>query len=88
MSEKEIEEKGPITESYLKKLNAFWRTANYLSAAQLYLLDNPLLKRPLTEADVKKKIVGHWGATSSSPTTTSTAPTARSIQTSPRTKKA
>ncbi|MBO4737276.1 MAG: phosphoketolase family protein [Bacilli bacterium] len=61
MSEKQIEEKGPITESYLKKLNAFWRTANYLSAAQLYLLDNPLLKRPLTEADVKKKIVGHWG---------------------------
>ena len=55
MSEKEIEEKGPITESYLKKLNAFWRTANYLSAAQLYLLDNPLLKRPLTEADVKKR---------------------------------
>ena len=61
MSEKVIEEKGPITESYLKKLDAFWRTANYLSAAQLYLLDNPLLKRPLTEADVKKKIVGHWG---------------------------
>ena len=55
MSEKVIEEKGPITESYLKKLDAFWRTANYLSAAQLYLLDNPLLKRPLTEADVKKK---------------------------------
>lgn len=61
MSEKVIEEKGPITESYLKKMDAFWRTANYLSAAQLYLLDNPLLKRPLTEADVKKKIVGHWG---------------------------
>lgn len=55
------EEKGPVTDALLTKMNAYWRAANYLSAAQLYLLDNPLLKRPLQESDVKKKIVGHWG---------------------------
>jgi len=47
--------------SYLDTMNAWWRAANYLSACQLYLLDNPLLRRPLEMKDVKKKIVGHWG---------------------------
>lgn len=42
-------------------MNAYWRAANYLSAGQLYLLDNPLLKKPLTMEQIKKKIVGHWG---------------------------
>lgn len=46
---------------YLMKMDAYWRAANYLSAAQLYLLDNPLLKEPLKKEHVKKKIVGHWG---------------------------
>lgn len=46
---------------YLHRMQEWWRAANYLSAAQLYLLDDPLLKRPLTMKDVKKKIVGHWG---------------------------
>lgn len=45
----------------LERLDAYFRTANYLSACQLYLLDNPLLKRPLRKEDIKKKIVGHWG---------------------------
>lgn len=54
-------EKGPMTEEYLRKMDAYWRAANYLSAGQLYLLDNPLLKKPLTLDSVKKKIVGHWG---------------------------
>lgn len=45
----------------LEKLDAYWRAANYLSAGQLYLLDNPLLKKPLTKDQIKKKIVGHWG---------------------------
>lgn len=54
-------EKQPLTEDYLNKMNAYWRAANYLSAAQLYLLDNPLLREPLTMEHVKKKIVGHWG---------------------------
>lgn len=53
--------KEPITEEQLKKLNDYWNAANYLSAAQLYLLDNPLLKKPLTRAMIKHKIVGHWG---------------------------
>lgn len=45
----------------IELLDKYFRAANYLSAAQLYLLDNPLLKEPLTEKDIKKKIVGHWG---------------------------
>lgn len=49
------------TNEYLDKVNKYWNAANYLSACQLYLLDNPLLKRPLRKEDVKKKIVGHWG---------------------------
>ena len=62
MSKKqECPEKQPLTEDYLKKMDAYWRAANYLAAAQLYLLDNPLLKEPLTRDQIKKKIVGHWG---------------------------
>ena len=53
--------KEPITEEQLKKLNDYWNAANSLSAAQLYLLDKPLLKKPLTRARIKHKIVGHWG---------------------------
>lgn len=45
----------------IEKLDAYWRLSNYLSACQLYLLDNPLLERPLQKEDIKKKIVGHWG---------------------------
>ena len=41
-----IAEKQPLTEEYLQKMDAYWRAANYLAAAQLYLLDNPLLRRP------------------------------------------
>ena len=44
-----------------KQLDAWWRAANYLSAGQLYLLEDPLLKEPLTREKIKKKIVGHWG---------------------------
>ncbi len=49
------------TETMLESMDMYWRAANYLSAGQLYLLDDPLLRRPLQEADFKKKIVGHWG---------------------------
>lgn len=45
----------------LEKLDGYFRAANYLSACQLYLLNNPLLKKPLNKEDIKKKIVGHWG---------------------------
>ena len=54
-------EKQPLSQEMLEKMNAYWRAANYLSAGQLYLLDNPLLKEPLTMEQIKKKIVGHWG---------------------------
>ncbi len=50
-----------LSDSYLTRMNAYWRAANYLAAAQLYLLDNPLLREPLTMDHIKKKIVGHWG---------------------------
>jgi len=50
-----------LSEEYLKKMDAYWRADNYLSATQLYLLDNPLLREPLTMDHIKKKIVGHWG---------------------------
>lgn len=46
---------------YLKKVDAFWRAANYVSVGQLYLKNNPLLKRPLKADDVKVKPIGHWG---------------------------
>ena len=49
-----------ITEEYLAKMDKYFRAVNYLSAAQLYLLDNPLLREPLTMDHIKKKIVGHW----------------------------
>ena len=50
-----------INEKELKLLDAYFRAANYLSVGQLYLLDNPLLKRKLELGDIKHKLVGHWG---------------------------
>ena len=50
-----------VSDSMLQKLDAWWRASNFLSAGQLYLLDNPLLKEPLKPEHIKKKIVGHWG---------------------------
>ena len=45
----------------LEKIDAYFRAANYISLGELYLVDNPLLKRPLKMSDLKKKLVGHWG---------------------------
>lgn len=50
-----------LSQEYLEKMDAYWRATNYLAAGQLYLLDNPLLREPLTMEHIKKKIVGHWG---------------------------
>ena len=47
----------------LRKMDAYWRAANYLSVGQIYLYDNPLLREPLTLAHVKPLVVGHWGTT-------------------------
>jgi xylulose-5-phosphate/fructose-6-phosphate phosphoketolase len=53
----------PLTEEELQKIDAYWRAANYLSVGQIYLNDNPLLKRPLELGDVKQLLLGHWGTT-------------------------
>lgn len=50
-----------LTDASVKKIDAYFRAANYLSVAQLYLKDNPLLERELTFSDIKSKLVGHWG---------------------------
>ena len=60
MSENTCLEKQPLNDEMLQKMDAYWRAANYLSAGQLYLLDNPLMRAPLTMEHIKKKIVGHW----------------------------
>ena len=56
-----LSKKPPLPPAQLKQVDAWWRASNYLSACQLYLLDNPLLKRPLAASDLKQTIVGHWG---------------------------
>ncbi len=56
-----MSKKGPLTPEMLRKIDAYWRAANYLSAGQLYLLDNPLLRKPLAPEHLKKIVVGHWG---------------------------
>ncbi len=52
-----------ISADTLGKIDAYWRAANYLSVGQMYLRDNPLLRRPLEVGDVKKMLLGHWGTT-------------------------
>jgi len=55
--------KKPLSAALLQKMNAYWRAANYLSVGQIYLYDNPLLKKPLKLAHVKPRLLGHWGTT-------------------------
>ena len=56
-----VSKKAPLSEKQLTQIDAYWRASNYLTACQLYLLDNPLLEKPLKASDLKKTIVGHWG---------------------------
>jgi xylulose-5-phosphate/fructose-6-phosphate phosphoketolase len=53
----------PLTDNELRLLDTWWRTANYLSVGQIYLLDNPLLREPLRPEHVKPRLLGHWGTT-------------------------
>jgi xylulose-5-phosphate/fructose-6-phosphate phosphoketolase len=53
----------PLSDKELALINAYWRAANYLSVGQIYLYDNPLLKKPLTKEHVKPRLLGHWGTT-------------------------
>jgi xylulose-5-phosphate/fructose-6-phosphate phosphoketolase len=55
--------KNPLSKELLRKINAYWRAANYLSVGQLYLRDNPLLRKPLELSHVKSMLLGHWGTT-------------------------
>jgi len=53
----------PLSDEETRLLHAYWRAANYLSVGQIYLLDNPLLRRPLERSDIKPRLLGHWGTT-------------------------
>ena len=52
-----------LSPDLLQKMDAYWRAANYLSVGQIYLYDNPLLKRSLAPTDIKQMLLGHWGTT-------------------------
>jgi xylulose-5-phosphate/fructose-6-phosphate phosphoketolase len=54
---------APLSPAQLELMNAWWRAANYLSVGQIYLLDNPLLERPIEHADIKPRLLGHFGTT-------------------------
>jgi xylulose-5-phosphate/fructose-6-phosphate phosphoketolase len=54
---------GPLTADEMRRMDAWWRAANYLAVGQIYLQDNPLLHGPLTAAQVKPRLLGHWGTT-------------------------
>jgi xylulose-5-phosphate/fructose-6-phosphate phosphoketolase len=53
----------PLSPDELRKIDAYWRAANYLSAGQIYLYDNPLLSEPLKPEHIKPRLLGHWGTT-------------------------
>jgi xylulose-5-phosphate/fructose-6-phosphate phosphoketolase len=55
--------KGPLSAEELRKINAYWRAANYLSVGQIYLYKNPLLRQPLKLEHIKPRLLGHWGTT-------------------------
>jgi xylulose-5-phosphate/fructose-6-phosphate phosphoketolase len=56
-----LEQRDPLDAVTLERMNAYWRAANYLSVGQIYLRDNPLLRRPLRPEDIKARLLGHWG---------------------------
>src|SRR6266705_4525659 len=53
----------PLSAADAERLDRYWRAANYLSVGQIYLLDNPLLREPLTDEHVKPRLLGHFGTT-------------------------
>jgi xylulose-5-phosphate/fructose-6-phosphate phosphoketolase len=63
ISDLQTKSSGPLSEEELYKMDSYWRASNYLSVGQIYLLDNPLLKRPLKIEDIKPRLLGHWGTT-------------------------
>ena len=63
MSIADLQKKHPLNADDVRRMNAYWRAANYLSVAQIYLLANPLLRTPLSLDHVKPRLLGHWGTT-------------------------
>ena len=61
MEPREKTASGPLGEDELRRLHAYWRAANYLSVGQIYLLDNPLLREPLTPEHIKPRLLGPLG---------------------------
>ncbi len=59
----DIQPYDPPSEALLQRMDAYWRASNYLSVGQIYLLDNPLLRQPLTREHIKPRLIGHWGTT-------------------------
>jgi xylulose-5-phosphate/fructose-6-phosphate phosphoketolase len=53
----------PLTADLVRRIDGYWRAANYLSVGQIYLYDNPLLKKPLRREHIKPRLLGHWGTT-------------------------
>jgi xylulose-5-phosphate/fructose-6-phosphate phosphoketolase len=72
-TEPETLSSNPLSADELRKINAYWRAANYLSVGQIYLFANPLLTEPLRLEHIKPRLLGHWGTT---PASTSSTPTA------------
>jgi xylulose-5-phosphate/fructose-6-phosphate phosphoketolase len=62
-AQRETRVEGPLSKEELRKIDAYWRAANYLSVGQIYLFDNPLLKKSLSKEHIKPRLLGHWGTT-------------------------
>src|SRR6201988_252670 len=60
---KAAQSRQPLSPEELRKVQAYWRAANYLSVGQIYLLANPLLREPLLLEHIKPRLLGHWGTT-------------------------
>jgi xylulose-5-phosphate/fructose-6-phosphate phosphoketolase len=60
---RQMMKKKPLRADLLRRMDAYWRAANYLSVGQIYLYDNPLLKKPLAREHIKPRLLGHWGTT-------------------------
>ncbi|MFV2104350.1 phosphoketolase [Micromonospora sp. LOL_024] len=56
-----VDSQRTLTDDELRRLDAYWRAANYLTVGQIYLLDNPLLREPLSAEHIKPRLLGHWG---------------------------
>ena len=63
MQERAVERVGALDGEEMRRLDAYWRAANYLSVGQIYLMDNPLLREPLRPEHIKPRLLGHWGTT-------------------------